>query len=510
MGKFFICLFVVITFFVQAYSQTEWVRDPNNPVLQRGNSGEFDSQLVENPYVLFDGTGYHMWYAGGAGTGTVRIGYAYSSDGINNWTKQLNPVLQPGPSGSWDAGTVFQPCVLFDGTTYHMWYGGHNGINNRQIGYATSSDGINWDKHLSNPVVGPGTSGTWEDQWVDSPDVLLIDGVYHMWYSGSDGTTTRIGHAISSNGITWEKDTLNPVLEDGATWVAVGVYQPSVLFDGTRYHMWYSGGGVFLSSIGYAKSFDGRNWKKEPTLVQGSNPVLEPGPSGSWDDQYVGLCGVIFDDVESIFKMWYSGGVGFALGDIGYATLNDPLPVELTSFTATINGNEVILNWSTATELNNLGFEIQRSTAGKEFFNVGFVNGHGTTSEHQDYHYTDKNLNNGKYYYRLKQIDFDGSYEYSNVIELEWRAFNSYLLEQNYPNPFNPITTIGFGVQNRSNVKITVLNSIGEEVAVVLNENKEQGFYQIEFNATNIPSGVYFYQLQAGNFVESKKMILLK
>ena len=201
-----------------------------------------------------------------------------------------------------------------------------------------------------------------------------------------------------------------------------------------------------------------------------------------------------------------------SMPDIGACEnpLDHPLPVELISFTATSNGKEVILNWSTATELNNLGFEIQRSTKGEEFFSLGFIDGHGTTTEQQNYSYADRNLDDGKYYYRLKQVDYDGSYEYSDVVEVEWRAFNSYLLEQNYPNPFNPTTTIGFGLQNKSNVKITILNTIGEEVAVVLNEEVESGYHTVEFNAATLPSGVYFYQLKAGDFAETKKMLLLK
>ena len=135
---------------------------------------------------------------------------------------------------------------------------------------------------------------------------------------------------------------------------------------------------------------------------------------------------------------------------------------------------------------------------------------HGTTTEQQNYSFADRNLDDGNYYYKLKQVDYNGSYEYSDVVEIEWRAFNSYLLEQNFPNPFNPTTTIGFGIQNKSNVKITILNAIGEEVAVVLNEEREPGYHQIEFNAINLPSGVYFYQLKAGSFFETKKMLLLK
>ena len=191
--------------------------------------------------------------------------------------------------------------------------------------------------------------------------------------------------------------------------------------------------------------------------------------------------------------------------------------MELVSFTATSNGKEVILNWSTATELNNQLFEVQRSFEGSDFATIGFVYGKGTTTERQDYTHSDKILADGKYSYRLKQIDYLGSYEYSDIIEIELRVFNSYLLEQNYPNPFNPTTTIGYGIKEKDNIKITVLNSIGEEVAILVNEEKESGFHTVDFNAANLPSGVYFYQLkatpsggQAGSFVETKKMVLMK
>jgi photosystem II stability/assembly factor-like uncharacterized protein len=187
-----------------------------------------------------------------------------------------------------------------------------------------------------------------------------------------------------------------------------------------------------------------------------------------------------------------------------------PLPVELTSFTATANHKEAVLKWSTATELNNNGFEVQRKIGEQEFATIGFVKGEGTTTSKKEYSYTDKNLDDGKYSYRLKQIDFSGKYNYSDVIEVDIRGVDEYALEQNYPNPFNPTTMIGFGVREKSNVRITILNSIGEELAVVLNEEKEPGYHQIEFNAAHLPSGVYFYRIQAGNFVQTKKMILMK
>ena len=186
------------------------------------------------------------------------------------------------------------------------------------------------------------------------------------------------------------------------------------------------------------------------------------------------------------------------------------LPVELTTFTAEAFDRKVILKWTTATELNNNGFEIQRRVAESDFATVGFVKGEGTTTNQKEYSYIDKELADGKYFYRLKQIDYNGTYEYSNVIEVDVRSLNEYALEQNYPNPFNPVTTIGYVLKEKSNAKLTLLNAIGEEVEVLVNEEQDKGFHKIDFSASNLPSGVYFYQLKAGEYVSTKKMILLK
>lgn len=186
------------------------------------------------------------------------------------------------------------------------------------------------------------------------------------------------------------------------------------------------------------------------------------------------------------------------------------VPVELTSFSVLVNGTSVSLNWSTATELNNYGFEVQRKSLNGNFATIGFVNGKGTSTVINDYSFTDNELEEGKYFYRLKQIDYDGKYEYSKIIEVDVRMLSSFSLEQNYPNPFNPSTTIGFVLQERINVKLTLLNSIGEELAVLVNEEKDKGYHKINLNAYNLPSGVYMYRIQAGNFVDTKKMLLMK
>jgi predicted GH43/DUF377 family glycosyl hydrolase len=187
-----------------------------------------------------------------------------------------------------------------------------------------------------------------------------------------------------------------------------------------------------------------------------------------------------------------------------------PLPVELTSFTAQAENQKVILRWTTATELNNNGFEIQRKVAESDFATVGFVRGEGTTTNQREYSYIDRDLADGKYFYRLKQVDYNGTYEYSNEIEVDVRSLNEYALEQNYPNPFNPVTTIGYVLKEKTTVKLLLLNAIGEEVAVLLNEEQEKGYHKVDFNAANLPSGVYFYQLKAGDYINTKKMIFLK
>lgn len=196
--------------------------------------------------------------------------------------------------------------------------------------------------------------------------------------------------------------------------------------------------------------------------------------------------------------------------DLCFAKYNQIVPVELTSFTATSQNQKVTLNWATATEINNNGFEIQRSISNTDFVTVGFVRGFGTTTEQKEYSYTDNNLQNGLYTYRLKQIDYNGSFEYSDAIEVDVRSLDSYSLEQNYPNPFNPTTKIGYVLSARTSVKVVVMNAIGEQIAVLVNQTQEQGYHQVEFNAANLPSGIYFYSLQTENYSETKKMLLMK
>jgi hypothetical protein len=170
----------------------------------------------------------------------------------------------------------------------------------------------------------------------------------------------------------------------------------------------------------------------------------------------------------------------------------------------------VTLNWSTATELNNKGFEIERSVDNSVFHTIGFISGHGTTTEAKNYSFVDESISTGTYYYRLKQIDFDGSVTYSQVISSDVTVATEFNLKQNYPNPFNPSTRINYSVKETGLVKLSVYNLLGEVVSVLVNQNQEAGSYDVKFDASNIQSGVYFYKLESGNQVETKKMMLIK
>jgi hypothetical protein len=186
------------------------------------------------------------------------------------------------------------------------------------------------------------------------------------------------------------------------------------------------------------------------------------------------------------------------------------VPVEFNTFTAENIKNEIVLSWQTATEINNSGFSIERKSNNTEYLEIVFVSGFGTTTEPKLYSYTDSEVSTGKYTYRLKQIDFDGSFEYSQEVEVEVAAPFTFSLGQNYPNPFNPSTTIKYSIPKENKVKLTLFNLLSEEVTTLVNEEKKAGNYSVEFIAAALPSGVYFYQLKAGNYVDTKKMILLK
>jgi len=209
-----------------------------------------------------------------------------------------------------------------------------------------------------------------------------------------------------------------------------------------------------------------------------------------------------------------------------YGITSGALPVELTSFTANFVDGKVSLNWQTATEVNNYGFEVERAAnlRGLQngngnsnlggFSTIGFVQGSGNSNSPKSYSFTDKPTSGTEFKYRLKQIDFDGKYEYSKELEVKVEAPAEFKLAQNYPNPFNPETVISYELPVNGKVELRVFDLLGREVAELVNEEKVAGRYETKFSAkdgeSNFSSGVYYYQLRAGTFIDTKKFIMLK
>ncbi|MDP3148168.1 MAG: T9SS type A sorting domain-containing protein [Ignavibacteria bacterium] len=187
------------------------------------------------------------------------------------------------------------------------------------------------------------------------------------------------------------------------------------------------------------------------------------------------------------------------------------LPVELVTFSASVSGKDIVLSWKTATELNNRGWDVEReNTNSKSWVKVGFVNGVGTTLTPNNYSFTDKNVTSGKYLYRLKQVDNDGTSTYGKTVEVDFQGKPLTYALDNYPNPFNPETKIRFEIPVTSFVNVSVYNVLGEKVATLVNESMEQGVYEKSFGANNLTSGVYIYKLSAGSYTITKKMMLTK
>jgi NADH:ubiquinone oxidoreductase subunit len=199
--------------------------------------------------------------------------------------------------------------------------------------------------------------------------------------------------------------------------------------------------------------------------------------------------------------------IGFATNTFdGLGYFLDPLPTELTSFSLTTLGSSIKLNWNTATEINNFGFEILRQAQDdKNWEKIGFVNGNGNSNSPKSYSFVDDKVSAGKYSYRLKQIDNDGQYEYSKTLEVDLNGVSKFELSQNYPNPFNPATTIKFNLPAAGNVRLTLFNILGQELRTLVNDFKEAGTHTLNFNAEDLNSGIYIYKIDAYGFTQKKK-----
>ncbi len=263
------------------------------------------------------------------------------------------------------------------------------------------------------------------------------------------------------------------------------------------------------------------DWYADPAPFLGLAVTYDGGSSSTslWEFQPVGGSvgpeDIAFDftpDQDTYQFILYCNGNSF---NINFWYVDDIMvsyvvPVELSSFTANAAGGDVTLNWTTATETNNRGFEIERKSSTSSYQKVGYAAGFGTTTEPKSYSYSDKDLGTGSYTYRLKQIDLDGSSKYSNEVDVQVNVPAKFALEQNYPNPFNPTTLIKYSIPQDQQVKLNVYNLLGQNVVSLVNGMQKAGEHEVTFDASNLASGVYFYKLEAGTRSSIKKMLLMK
>ena len=411
-----------------------------------------------------------------------------TTDGGSNWTQQSSGTtvrLEGVSFTDKDNGTA----VGFVGTILRTTNGGTTWTSPNS-GTGGDWSGVSFTDVNNGTVVGSGgqilrTSDggiTW---------TLQLIGI-HSWYTG-------VSFTDSANGtVTGEDGDILRTTDGGTTWTS----QPTGFADEIITV------GVCFTDVNNG-TVVGYNYFFERGLV-----LRTTNGGKDWTEQTSGttdwLNGVSFTDS-------YNGtAVGYG-GTILRTTNGGVIPVELTAFTASTSKGTVTLNWTTATETNNHLFEIERSIGDGQFTTIGYVEGHGTTTEIQSYQYIDNvsDIQATSLSYRLKQIDYDGSFEYSEVVEVTNPAPTDFVLHQNYPNPFNPTTRIKYSIP--SNVKsetpkvsLKVYDILGNEVVTLVNEEKTAGSFNVAFDATSLPSGVYFYRLTMGSYAVTKKMLYLK
>jgi hypothetical protein len=330
-------------------------------------------------------------------------------------------------------------------------------------------------------------------------------------FSFSTATPTYTATLKNNIVVMQETDSCSFILRRAVNTSTIVSDYNNIYFTGTKgtFSHTIPTGAIYGSLAGWntASSQDANSKTVSMTFTSATDLHLSGGSLG--DLNLIGVTGLgVSTDIDGDSR---SGTNPYMGADEG-ATL---LPVELTGFTAISRGKNIELRWNTATETNNFGFEVERALTvggGQQWTKVGFVPGAGTSNVPKEYSYSDAVSGSGRVTYRLKQIDIDGHFTYHNAIEVTVNAAAAnYELAQNFPNPFNPNTTIRFSVKQMEQTSVKVYDIAGREVAVLFNEVANAGqVYNVQFNASGLASGIYFYVLQTQSYREVKKMSLLK
>ncbi len=440
------------------------------------------------------------------GGGTIGTGPVYNIFGID----AQNAICTASPSATYmyrttDGGATWtQVYTNASGFMDAIWmFDANNGFaygdpvgGNWEL-YNTTDGGATWT--AAPALAQNGTEAGWNNaMYVSGSDIYFGTNntrIYHSTDLGNSWTaqaTTGNSNSYSvwfnnaSNGLSGGDASLAATTDGGNTWTLNNALP---------------GSGIIGSITGVGSDW----WAARQTL----DIYYSTDNGASWTSQYTAPGSGAYNAMAKsrngnlIIAVRSDGGISSYVISI--------TPVELTSFTATsTNDGNVQLNWSTATETNNQTFEIQRKAESGSYVTIGSVQGNGTTTQEHNYSYVDSKVEPGNYTYRLRQVDFNGSSAYSNEVNVKVNAPLSFGLQQNYPNPFNPTTIIKYSLDKPGMVKLSVYNVLGQEVSTLVNNYKEAGYYTVNFNASNLPSGTYIYRLQTGNQVSVKKMILMK
>lgn len=444
--------------------------------------------------------------------GTYGSGIFRSIDNGETWVKLNHPNLYVGDllheqnriyaiiSESYDGPRVCWSLDLGETWNYSTFTGsftslvapGEYLLAGSQFGLYRSSDyGQSWTQVTngipSNIVV---TSMSSKDSVV-----LFTNGTNGVYRSSDYGSSWQF---VSISGLSSARKV--EFIDDR---VYVGSSQVNFLFESLDDGLNWSQVQIPLFNSDVAALYGYENYKF--VGLSNNGVLISSNFGGNWQNSNAFIVSKILS-FENHNLTLYTGTNGAGI----YKLNNVIIPVELASFEANISGNDVLLSWETITEKNNHGFEIFRKTDDIEYILIGFVPGSGTSTEIKDYLFRDKNTLSGDYTYRLKQIDFDGYFSFSDEINISVNTATEYALFPNYPNPFNPVTKISYALPGAAMVELKVYNVLGQLITTLVNEEKPAGVYEVDFNAEDLPSGVYMYRIQAGDFVQTRKMLLLK
>ncbi|MCC6549090.1 MAG: T9SS type A sorting domain-containing protein [Ignavibacteriaceae bacterium] len=449
---------------------------------------------VNYSVAAFDAT--TAWVTGTIG-GSADVSIWKTTDGGATWGTQYN-----NPTGFGDG-------LLFFNANDGVYYGDPDPYpsTNWEI-LTTNNGGTTWTRVPRANF--PGADSANGEYGAASSMAIAGNSVWFTAYSGAAGTQYSV-YRSTNKGLNWTKASVPSVSgTSGSAYIAFENEQKGVLVGLNGTTATTNDGGVTWTT----SSVTGAGFRGVVNL-KGTNRYVAVGSSGaSWISYDGGLTWSPIDGINTttLYTVGAFNGIPWAAGNSGeIRKWNGPaLPVEFTALSANVTTNNVTVKWSTATEKNNRGFEVERKAADGQYITLAFVEGAGTSLETRNYSFDDQNVTAGLYNYRIKQVDFDGRYAYSDEIEVNVTTPEKFELSQNYPNPFNPSTQISYSIKFDGNVTLRVYDFTGNQVAELVNGVQQAGSYTVQFNASNLSSGVYFYTISAPGFTSTKKLTLLK